>query len=179
MTVASRSEDEQLEGIFGYAEYSPTLVQGDLDGDDVVDDPALAPEDFYTVPDNPLAVGITPGSGGGDAFDIAWAIDPATGSPAELRGFDFIRVTSAINAVDEFLGEKSAEIDAVADVSPDPFGDIDDDGDIDLVDVAGLQNCFGEDDAIGTGCERADRQPDGLIDLIDTSALVERMTGPR
>ena len=110
---------------------------------------------------------------------IAWAIDPATGSPADLPGFDFIRLTSAVSAVHEVLGEKSPEIDAVADVAPDPFGDFDDDGDIDLIDVAGLQNCFGEDDAIGAGCERLDRQPDGSVDLIDTAALVERLTGPR
>lgn len=105
------------EGIFGYAEYSPTLVLGDLDADNVVDDPLIIPEEFYTVPDDPMTVGITPGSGGGDAFDIAWAIEPLTGLPAGLPGFDFIRITNGVNTIVGPLGELSPEIDAVADVT--------------------------------------------------------------
>jgi hypothetical protein len=62
-----------LEAHFGYADLSPTLRQGDTNADDVIDDPSITPADFYTAPDNPLAVAVTPGSGGGDAFDIAWA----------------------------------------------------------------------------------------------------------
>ncbi len=177
--VVNPSSDPTREGIFGYAEYSPTLALGDLDGDYIVDDPNLAPDDFYTVPDDPLTVGITPGSGGGDAFDIAWAIDPATGQLADLPGFDFIRITSAVNVVLGPLGERSAEIDAVADAAPDPFGDVDGDGDIDHVDQAALQNCFGVADVAAAGCERMDRGPDGFIDLFDGAALLGRVTGPR
>lgn len=178
--VSNPSPDPTVEGIFGYAEYSPTLVLGDLNADNVVNDPTVAPEAFYTVPDDPFTVGITPGSGGGDAFDIAWAIDPATGLPADLPGFDFIRLTTAVNAVDTetMTGEKSAEIDAVADVAPDPFGDFDEDGDIDLRDIAALQNCFGVDTAVEPNCGRLDRQPDGLVDLSDAVAMVERLIGP-
>ena len=170
---------EAVEGIYGYAEYSPTLVLGDTDADDVVDDPSATPESFYTIPDDPLAIGITPGSGGGDAFDIAWAIDPATGAPANLSGFDFIRLTNGVSAVLGPLFEKSPEIDAVADVAPDAFGDYDADGDIDLKDAAGLQICFGRSPAAGNWCERVDRQGDETIDLDDSGAFVERMTGPR
>lgn len=177
--VTNPSDDPDVEGIFGYAEYSPTLRLGDLDGDGAIDDPAISPEEFYTVPDDPLVVGMTPGSGGGDAFDIAWAIDPATGELADLPGFDFIRITSAVNVVLGPLGERSAEIDAVADAATDPFGDFDGDGDIDHVDHAALQNCFGVADVSAAGCERMDREPDGFIDLFDGAAVLGRVTGPR
>lgn len=177
--VTNPSLDPGVEGIIGYAEYSPTLLLGDLDADNVVDDPTIPPEEFYTVPDDPLEVGMTPGSGGGDAFDIAWAIHPATGKSANLPGFDFIRITTAVNVVFGALGEKSPEIDAVADVAPDPFGDFDDDGDIDLVDLAAFQICFGVADVLTAGCERIDREPDGLIDLVDWAAIQSRLTGPR
>ncbi len=166
------------EGIYGYGDYSPTLVLGDLDGDDLVDEAAISPQEFYTTPDDPLTVGMTAGSGGGDAFDIAWAIDPITGYPADLYGFDFIRFTSAVDSVSPILGEKSAEIDAVADVAPDPFGDADDDGDIDLADAANFQNCFGGSTNAAPACARVDREPNLLVDLSDITAFIERMTGP-
>lgn len=192
--VVNPSLDPAREGIFGYAEYSPTLTLGDTNGDGFVDDPSVPPEAFYTVPDDPWTVGITAGSGGGDAFDVAWAIDPLTGSPANLSGFDFIRLTTAVHAIDfgapDFPGtnEKSAEIDAVADAAPDPFGDFDDDRDIDLVDIAASQRCFGSElrasaradvKAAPLDCWRFDRQPDSAIDLFDVAAFIPRITGPR
>ena len=177
--IENPAASEGGEGIYGYAEYSPTLVLGDTDADDLVDDPLTTPEFFYTIPDDPLTIGITPGSGGGDAFDIAWAIDPATGAPADLPGFDFIRLTNGINTVLGLLFEKSPEIDAVADVAPDPFGDYDLDGDIDLQDAAGLQICLGSSPGESNRCGRLDRQGNEMIDLDDSGAFVERMTGPR
>ncbi|MBU0716652.1 MAG: hypothetical protein KJ749_00250 [Planctomycetes bacterium] len=177
--IENPAEDPDDEGIFGYGEYTPTLVLGDLDADNEVDDLFITPEEFYTIPDDPFKVGISPGSGGGDAFDIAWAIDADTGESADLPGFDFIRITNPTNVVSEILGEKSPEIDAVADAAPDPFGNCDGDRDIDLADVAGLQNCFGvfqeEDDA----CECVDRDDDEVVDLGDFAALGARLTGPR
>jgi hypothetical protein len=166
------------EGIFGYAEYSPTLFLGDLDADNVVDDPEITAEEFYTTPDDPRKTGMTTRSGGGDAFDIAWAIDPISGAPAELSGFDFIRLTSAVDSVSPTFGEKSAEIDAVADVAPDPFGDADDDGDIDLADAASIQNCFGGSSNAAPACARVDREPNLLVDGADVAAFIVRMTGP-
>ena len=50
------------EGIFGYAEYSPTLFLGDLDGDDQIDDEEITAEEFYTVHDDQFEVGMTPAS---------------------------------------------------------------------------------------------------------------------
>ena len=83
-----------------------------------------------------------------------------------------------MDSVSPILGEKSAEIDAVADVAPDSFGDADDDGDIDVRDVAKLLNCFGDDPGLAPACERVDREPNGTIGLDDAAAFVGRMTGP-
>jgi len=166
------------EGIYGYAEYTPTLVLGDTNSDNIVDAPSISAEEFYARPDDPLTVGITPRSGGGDAFDIAWAVDPATGNAAELHGFDFVRITTGVEFDKPPFGERSAEIDAVADVAPDPFGDTDEDVDIDLLDVAQLQLCFAgtpSDD----GCDHLDEDADGAIGLDDLVVFVQRMTGPR
>ncbi|MBL1218505.1 MAG: hypothetical protein D8M59_13565 [Planctomycetes bacterium] len=105
-----------FEAWWGYADLAPVLKRGDLDGDNSVDNPWVSNESFYTVPDDPLTVGVDAGSGGGDAFDIAWAVDPLTGQPADLPGFDFIRITSAVWSFDNWFGEVSAEIGGVADV---------------------------------------------------------------
>lgn len=107
-----------LEGVWGYADCSPTLLLGDTNADNVVDAPTLSAGEFFASPDNPFAVGVTFGSGGGDAFDITWAIDPFTGAPAGLRGFDFIRISNGVNFVAGVLGEISPEIGAVADARP-------------------------------------------------------------
>ena len=110
--------DAIAEGVWGYADHTPTLLLGDLDGDNTVDNADMLPEDFYTKPDDPFAVGVTPGSGGGDSFDIAWAVDAATGKPAGLDRIDFLRLTNPVHALLGPVGEWSAEIDAVAIVRP-------------------------------------------------------------
>jgi hypothetical protein len=126
------------EGYWGYAEYTPTMLLGDRDADnsnegagDVNDMPA---ELFYTNPDDPCIVGISRGACGGDAFDIAWAVDTNTWQPANLHSFRYIRITTAVDEYFKDLGEISAEIDAVADVRP--VGDIDGDNDVDFADLA-------------------------------------------
>lgn len=167
------------EGVFGYADTSPTLLLGDLDGDDVIDAPAMTPETFYTVPDDPLTVGIDPESGGGDAFDIAWAVDPTTGVAANLPGFDMIRITNPTHIILGPLGEKSPEIDAVADVRAEPFADADADEDIDLRDMSALWACF---DPNLPATETCLVFLPGDEDHVDAGAAEEalfRMTGPR
>ena len=65
----------------GYADISPTLVLGDIDVDNIEDIPGMDPADFYTVPDRHSDLvdtstwEIDPGSCGGDAFDIKWAVE--------------------------------------------------------------------------------------------------------
>jgi hypothetical protein len=63
-----------------------------------------------------MTSGITPGSAGGDAFDLSWAID-REGKPVALDHADFIRITHALNATSPF-GISSSEIDAVSLVRP-------------------------------------------------------------
>ncbi len=129
--------DPNSEGLWGYAQYSPTVRLGDRNGDNITtgfgDDPNIATGIFYTTPDDPRIVGMTPGSGGGDAFDVAWAVDPVTFTSANLEAFRYIRLTTAVDRNLGVLGEVSAEIDAVADVRP--TGDINGDGDVDLADL--------------------------------------------
>jgi hypothetical protein len=139
-------------GALAYADRSPTLLLGDLDGDDLVDDPGADPAVFYATPDNPFAIGVDPGAGGGDAFDIAWAVDPATGRRVNLRGFDFIRLTSGVDGAQGVFGEVSCEIGAVADARADPLRfDVDASGAVDVEDLyawhAAPSDLSGEGDA--------------------------------
>jgi hypothetical protein len=138
----------------------------------------MTAEAFYTVPDDPFTVGISDESGGGDAFDIAWAIDVETGQPSGLPGFDFIRITNPTDVILPFFNEKSPEIDGVADAAPDPFGDCDGDGDIDLSDFACMQMCFERSLAEVESCAAMDRNGDAFIELIDFAAFGLRVTGP-
>jgi hypothetical protein len=171
------------EGIFGYADFNPVLLLGDLDSDNVVDDPNINPADFYTVPDDPLTVGITPGSGGGDAFDIAWAIDPATGQLAHLTGFDFIRITNGENYVAGVFGELSPEIGGVADVGPAALiGDLNCDGRIDNFDINPFVLALTNPTAYQTlypNCQRenGDVNGDGVVDNFDINPFVALLTG--
>lgn len=171
------NQSGSAETYFGYGDLSPTLLLGDMSGasggvgdnrlDDPEDDPSLAPELFYTVPDDPMTVGIDPGSGGGDAFDIAWVVDPISGAPANLPGFHFIRITNGVNAVIGPLGEVSAEIDAVADVrAMSNSADLNGDGFVNGADLAALLSAWG---APGGA---ADLNHDGDVNGADLAILL-------
>ncbi len=116
--VLENLSGNETEQHWGYADLSPALLLGDTDADNIVDDQSADPADFYTFPDDPTTIGVDPGSAGGDAFDIAWAINPVTGAPANLPGFHFIRITTAVDHTNAVFGEVSTEIDAIADVRP-------------------------------------------------------------
>jgi len=153
--------DAEEEGVFGYADFSPT--QGLPDGETA--------EAFYTRPDNPFEVGLTLDCGGGDGFDIAWAVVPMTGEPAYLDGFDFVRITTGVNhvVIDPPFGELSTEIDAIADVAEGQFGDAENDGDIDLDDYAIFSGCMigPEVTAPTSPCRVMDFDQDDDVDLRD------------
>ncbi|HUV09287.1 MAG TPA: hypothetical protein VMX75_16240 [Spirochaetia bacterium] len=113
------------ESVWGYADVTPVLKPGDMSGADGLednslqdpeDDPDMDPVFFYTVPDTHGDMMIDPGSGGGDAFDIAWAVDPDTWGPANLDAVDFIRITNSCNKdpIDPVLLDFDTEIDAIA-----------------------------------------------------------------
>jgi len=93
--------------LWGYADLSPVLSLPE----------GADPLVYFTAVDDPFSPGIDPGTPGGDAFDIAWALDPLTGEPAGLGYFRYIRITTAMDAAHGgALGEFSTEVDAVADV---------------------------------------------------------------
>ncbi len=57
-------------------------------------------------------------------------------------------------------------------------GDADDDGDVDLLDVAGLQGCHsGPGGGVGPGCEPFDLDEDDDVDLADWDAMTLALTG--
>jgi hypothetical protein len=157
------------EGYFGYADCTPTLVLPD----------GVAAEEFYTIPDDPQVVGVSMGSGGGDAFDIAWAIDPVTMQPAHMDGFDFIRIATAVAYdPDGLFGEKSAEIGGVADVRPTGVpGDVDGDGMVDQSDLGLLLAAY--DSRLGDDHwnEDADFDGDGWVGQPDLGLLLANYNG--
>ena len=157
-------DDAEVEGYFGYADCSPVLALP----------PDTEPDEFYTVPDDPFSVGISEGSGGGDAFDIAWAIDPVTGQPAGLDGFDFIRISTGTSYdPDPLFGEKSTEISAVADVRPDRRdGDINGDGIVDQADLGILLAAYDTVPGDEFWNEDADINNDGTVGQIDLGILL-------
>ncbi len=96
---------------WGYADLTPT-IQEYLDN--------------FVRPDNPFETGLTEGSGGGDAFDIAWAVPAdATGNPAGLARFHFLRISAFVNASEGPFGRITPDINAAAAVAR----DVDSDGD--------------------------------------------------
>lgn len=70
----------------------------------------------HTVPDNPYTPELE--HSGGDAFDIAWAVD-AGGSGVELDQIHFVKVQNGVLHQGGWLGEVSTEITGAVDVAPD------------------------------------------------------------
>jgi hypothetical protein len=127
--------DTLQETVFGYGDLTPTLLLGDSDADDVVDDFSAIPERFYAVPDDQHALGVTLGSGGGTPIDISTAINATTGLPARLQAIRFVRITTAVHRVEADLGELSTEVGGIADVPPTYSVDWNRNGAIDSRDV--------------------------------------------
>ncbi len=174
------------EAYWGYADVSPTLLLGDMSGangdplrdnrlTDPEDVPGMSPEQYYTWPDDPRATGVSAGSGGGDAFDIAWAVDPTTGAPAALDGFDFIRISTGVEMVSGVFGERSVEVSGVAEVRS-RFaveGDANRDGRVDFLDLNIVLGSFG---ASGC-CVAGDVNCDGRVDFLDLNIVLGAFGG--
>lgn len=106
---------------WGYCDVTPALLLGDLTGEDgnggnstgdAEDYPGIDPVYFYTVPDTHGDLGIDPGSGGGDAIKLEWAVAPDTFEPVTLGRVSWIKIASA-TLLTGILGEYSCEVDAV------------------------------------------------------------------
>ena len=110
------------EECWGYADAAPSLLLGDMSGadggpgdnslSDVEDYPEIDPVYFYTFPSSHETLGIDPGSGGGNAIDIAWAVVPASFNPANLDEISWVKIVSGSLETGS-LGEYSCEVDAV------------------------------------------------------------------
>ncbi len=88
--------------VWGYADTNPTMASY---------------RDNYVRPDNPFAIGIDVGTGGGDAFDIGWAVDE-NGNPAGIDEFNFLRISTIPNILDPVYGYFTTEVMAFTDVAP-------------------------------------------------------------
>jgi hypothetical protein len=98
------------------------MALGDLTGsdgsdgenrlDNAEDYPGIEAVYFYTVPDTHGDSKIDPGSGGGNAIDIAWAVDPSDFSAAGLDRVTWIKVVSG-SAETGSLGDFSCEVDSI------------------------------------------------------------------
>ncbi len=165
--------DATHEGVYGYADCTPTLRLGDTNADNVIDDPSIIPTDFYTVPDDPLLVGISHGSGGGDAIDLAHAVDPATGLAVPLIAIHFVRITTAVNFLAGPLGEVSAEIDAVGRVVPPRVGDFNRDREVDLTDLLSFLDAWLSVLGGPALASPADMTLDDFVDLTDLLAFLQ------
>jgi hypothetical protein len=99
------------ESLFGVIDLrtTPFLGYADVTPTDGAGDPLM--------PNDPRSPGIAPGSAGGDAFDLSWAVD-AEGRSVTLTHADFVRITHALDARHPALGASSTEIDAASLVQP-------------------------------------------------------------
>lgn len=102
----------------GLADTAPTLILGDLDGDDSLDGtadyPGIAPVYFYGRADAVGDRSIDPKSGGGAAMDLAWAVDPAASfEPVTLSSAKWVKIASGTRLINGATGDFSCEVDAV------------------------------------------------------------------
>ncbi len=70
----------------------------------------------HLLPDNPYTQALE--NGGGDAFDISWAVD-SLGNYVDLDAIDFVKVQSAAMGNGGWLGEISTEVCGAVDIAPD------------------------------------------------------------
>jgi len=110
-------------------------------------------------------------NGGSYSYHFQWQAPPADNGL-----LTFFTSGNAADNITSFFGEHYYFTYRKA-----PFAkpaDADGDEDVDLVDFAMLQRCFGADGTLSPGCEFVDDGHDGLIGLDDHFAMVGLYTGP-
>jgi hypothetical protein len=116
-------------------------------------DPRLTLNDFLNLSADEVCT-LYRGSGGGAGIDLA---------DVELQAISYIRISVPLEAV------TVPEVDAVADVHPRRPGDVNDDGQVDLIDFSELLIGWGPSSPGGIP---ADFNLDGSIDLADFSIML-------
>lgn len=119
-------------------------------------DPGLSFEDFEGL-FAAEAIELYEGSGGGTGYDLA---------ESGFESISYVYLTGAFG-----------EVDALADVRA-ALGDLDDDGDIDMADVAGFQRCFSGGEERTAACFAADFDGDHDVDGDDHALTVQYLGGP-
>ncbi|HEY3413104.1 MAG TPA: dockerin type I repeat-containing protein [Armatimonadota bacterium] len=149
--------------VIGYADCTPTDGSGDP-----------------LVPSDPYAASITPGSAGGDAFNLDWAVD-ANNLLAHLDYADFVRVTCAVNALTNLGNPYSTEVDAVSLVRPRVPGDVDYDNTVTISDAClALRAALSVDSLDIEQQRRADvTGHDGPPTVADAAAILQTAAGMR
>jgi len=110
-------------------------------------------------------------NGGSYSYHFQWQAPPGNMGP-----LTFFTSGNAADNVNSFFGEHYYFTYRKA-----PFAepaDADGDEDVDLVDFAMLQRCFGADGVLPAGCEFVDDGYDGSIGLDDHFAMIGLYTGP-
>ena len=91
---------------------------------------------------------------------------------ANLTGFHFVRITTAVDVLISDLSEASAEIDAVADVRlPDCPGDLNGDGVVNFTDFGVFAAAYGSARGGQNWVAMADFDGDGVINFTDYALL--------
>ena len=135
---------------FIWTDILPNVVRGDFNGSGECTDTDMALLDAFIAQRDPL--------------------DGANDAAVRIGGFAAAYSVFDIN-YDGYVNEMDRRIAK----SP---GDGDDDGDVDLADFGGLQNCFDLiEDSLGN-CGTADMNGDTSVDLEDIGEFKRRLTGP-
>ncbi len=111
-------------------------------------------------------------SGGAYEFTLAWQAPLA-----DMGSITFFTAGCAVNDPPSTLGDRFyADYATIGFARP---GDADGDTDVDLDDLANLQQCFGGSNAvIGDECEYLDFDGNGTVSLADFNAWATAVTGP-
>jgi len=118
-------------------------------------------------------VGMADGGNISGVFTQTLTINPA--GAADEAGYSLRVLVLGANCI-EFSDTAQLTVDNCTCVTP---GDMDADGDFDLVDMQGFTECFGEDVTVNIACDCANvNSANDIVDIDDWTAFEALLTGP-